>query len=160
MNFWLAGALIPERVAAQGEVYRLLTAMFLHGSLGHIFFNAYAIYFVGRTVEPIFGRVRYLLIFLLGGFNRVGRQPGFGRAPKLVSRLIGGGLRHLCGRGSASLSASRPLPQCSGAAAAYVDSHRHQPDDRFCAWLAHRQLGGISAGCSADSRSPGGLGRA
>lgn len=65
----LAGALIPELVAGQGEVYRLLTAMFLHGSLGHIFFNAYAIYFVGRSVEPIFGRVRYLLIYLLGGLT-------------------------------------------------------------------------------------------
>lgn len=65
----LAGALIPELVAANGEVYRLLTAMFLHGSLGHMFFNAYALYFVGRSIEPIFGRVRYLLIYLLGGLT-------------------------------------------------------------------------------------------
>ena len=68
-EFILRGALIPKRVVAEGEVYRLLTAMFLHGSLGHIFFNVYAIYIVGRNVEPVFGRLRYLLIYLLGGLS-------------------------------------------------------------------------------------------
>lgn len=65
----LAGALIPELVATNREVYRLLTAMFLHGSLGHIFFNAYALLIIGRSVEPIFGRARYLLIYFLGGLT-------------------------------------------------------------------------------------------
>jgi len=69
LEFFLAGALIPRLVAGEGEVYRLLTAMFLHGSLGHIFFNVYAIYIFGKSVEPIFGRVRYLLIYLLGGLT-------------------------------------------------------------------------------------------
>jgi rhomboid protease GluP len=69
LELLLAGALIPELVAGQGEVYRLLTAMFLHGSLGHLFFNAYALYIIGRTVEPIFGRVRYLLVYFLGGLT-------------------------------------------------------------------------------------------
>jgi rhomboid protease GluP len=66
-ELFLRGALIPKLVVAEGEIYRLLTAMFLHGSLGHIFFNVYALYIVGRTVEPIFGRPRFLLIYLLGG---------------------------------------------------------------------------------------------
>lgn len=65
----LAGALIPKLVVAQGEFYRLLSAMFLHGSLGHVFFNVYALFVVGRNVEPIFGRARYLLIYLLGGLT-------------------------------------------------------------------------------------------
>ena len=65
----LQGALIPYNVVAQGEVYRLFTAMFLHGSLGHIFFNVYALYIVGSAAEPIFGRIRFLLIYLLGGLT-------------------------------------------------------------------------------------------
>lgn len=69
LELLLRGALMPELVVAQGEFYRLLTAMFLHGSLGHVFFNVYAIYIVGRNLEPIFGRARYLLIYLLGGLT-------------------------------------------------------------------------------------------
>jgi len=68
-GLFLRGALIAELVVAEGQVYRLLTAMFLHGSLGHIFFNVYALYIIGRTVEPIFGRLRFLLIYLLGGLT-------------------------------------------------------------------------------------------
>ena len=75
----LGGALIPELVAGQGEVYRLLTALFLHGSLGHVFFNVYAIYIVGRNLEPIFGRVRYLLIYFLGGLTGSAASLALGR---------------------------------------------------------------------------------
>ncbi len=65
----LRGALAPEPVVFNGEVYRLFTAMFLHGSLAHILFNTYAIFIVGQMVEPIFGRARFLLIYLLGGLT-------------------------------------------------------------------------------------------
>ncbi len=65
----LRGALISQAIVVDGEFYRLLTAMFLHGSLGHIFFNMYALYVIGGQVEPIFGRVRFLLIYLLGGLS-------------------------------------------------------------------------------------------
>ena len=68
-ELFLRGALIPKLVVAEGEVYRLLTAMFLHGGIGHIFFNMYALYVIGATVEPIFGRARFLLIYVLGGLT-------------------------------------------------------------------------------------------
>ena len=65
----LRGALISQAIVVDGEFYRLLTAMFLHGSPGHIFFNMYALYIIGGQVEPIFGRVRFLLFYLLGGLS-------------------------------------------------------------------------------------------
>lgn len=68
-QLFLRGALLPELVVFNGEVYRLFTAMFLHGSLAHVLFNTYAIFIVGSTVEPIFGRARYLLIYMLGGLT-------------------------------------------------------------------------------------------
>lgn len=68
-ELFLRGALIPQLVVMEGEVYRLFTAMFLHGSLGHVFFNVYALLIVGREMEPIFGRLRFLLIYLLGGLS-------------------------------------------------------------------------------------------
>lgn len=61
------GALYPPAVVEGGEIYRLMTAMFLHGSVGHIFFNMYALYIVGSTLEPVFGRLRFALVYLLGG---------------------------------------------------------------------------------------------
>ena len=73
------GALSPFLVVNHGEYYRLLTAMFLHGSLGHIFFNVYAIYIVGRNLEPIFGRVRFLLIYILGGLTGAAASLALGR---------------------------------------------------------------------------------
>jgi len=75
----LRGALMPELVVVQGEFYRLLTAMFLHASLGHIFFNVYALYIVGRTLEPIFGRARFLLIYFLGGLTGAAASLALGR---------------------------------------------------------------------------------
>lgn len=52
-----------------GEYYRLFTAMFLHGDQWHIFFNAYALYFLGRLVESLFGTARFALIYFLGGLT-------------------------------------------------------------------------------------------
>ncbi len=66
-EFMLHGALFPPLVVYQGQVYRLFTAMFLHGGLAHVLFNMYALYIVGSTVEPIFGRLRFSLIYFLGG---------------------------------------------------------------------------------------------
>lgn len=69
LELLLRGALIPELVVGESQVYRLLTAMFLHGSLGHIFFNVYALFVIGRNVELFFGRLRFLLIYFLGGLT-------------------------------------------------------------------------------------------
>lgn len=68
-ELFLRGALLRQLAVFHGEVYRLFTAMFLHGSLPHALFNAYAIFIVGQTVEPIFGRARFLLIYTLGGLT-------------------------------------------------------------------------------------------
>lgn len=54
-------------VLIQGEYHRLFTGMFLHGSLIHLFFNAYSLYVIGSSVEPVFGSLRFAIICLLGG---------------------------------------------------------------------------------------------
>ena len=59
-------AKVSARVRA-GEVWRLFTASFLHGSLVHIAVNGFALFTIGPTVERLYGRVQFLLIFLLGG---------------------------------------------------------------------------------------------
>jgi membrane associated rhomboid family serine protease len=49
------------------QVYRIFTAMFLHESIVHIGFNMLSLYFVGIITEQIFGRWRFLAIYLLSG---------------------------------------------------------------------------------------------
>jgi len=50
-----------------GEVWRLVSSMFLHAGIVHIFFNMYSLYIVGRQIEDFFGKWKYLVIYLLSG---------------------------------------------------------------------------------------------
>ncbi|MFJ2609500.1 rhomboid family intramembrane serine protease [Streptomyces sp. NPDC091279] len=52
---------------AQGQWYRLLTAMFLHGSYIHILFNMLSLWWIGGPLEAALGRVRYLALYFVSG---------------------------------------------------------------------------------------------
>ena len=45
-----------------------LTAMFMHGSWGHLLGNMLFLAVFGKNVEDAFGRLRYLAFYLAGGF--------------------------------------------------------------------------------------------
>lgn len=62
------GARISEAINA-GQLWRLITPVFLHGSLMHIFFNMYALLSVGTLLERHFGHGRFLLLYFLGAFS-------------------------------------------------------------------------------------------
>jgi rhomboid protease GluP len=61
------GAKDNEQIAVSGEYYRFLTAMFLHGGLLHIAFNAYALYALGPEAERIYGTTRFLALYFIAG---------------------------------------------------------------------------------------------
>ena len=63
----LFGARINEFILA-GELWRLLTPALLHGSPTHIFFNMYALYSFGTSLERYFGRGRFFALYVLGTF--------------------------------------------------------------------------------------------
>jgi rhomboid protease GluP len=52
-----------------GQLWRLLTATFLHGNLVHIFFNGYALYALGPESERIYRVPRFLAIYFLAGLG-------------------------------------------------------------------------------------------
>ncbi|MEU0369408.1 rhomboid family intramembrane serine protease [Streptomyces sp. NPDC006283] len=54
-------------VAAEGEWYRLVTSMFLHEAVWHIFFNMLLLWWLGGPLEQALGRVRYLALYLISG---------------------------------------------------------------------------------------------
>lgn len=58
------GIQLPEKILAGQELRRLITPVFLHGGLGHIFTNMYSLSAVGPDVEKLFGSGRYLATYL------------------------------------------------------------------------------------------------
>ncbi|QFZ75342.1 rhomboid family intramembrane serine protease [Streptomyces fagopyri] len=53
---------------AEGQWYRLLTSMFLHGSYIHILFNMLSLWWIGGPLEAALGRARYLALYFVSGF--------------------------------------------------------------------------------------------
>jgi membrane associated rhomboid family serine protease len=56
---------VSKAGVANGEIYRLLTAGFLHADITHLLFNMLSLYILGQLLEPQFGQVRFVLIFLV-----------------------------------------------------------------------------------------------
>ncbi|MGO4772366.1 rhomboid family intramembrane serine protease [Flavobacterium sp. W22_SRS_FK3] len=54
-------------LVADGQWWRLLTSVFLHGGLMHLISNMFGLYIVGLFVEPIVGKTKYFLIYLSTG---------------------------------------------------------------------------------------------
>lgn len=54
-------------VVGRGETWRLLTPLFLHAGLIHLFFNCYVLMQVGRLIEDEFGAPRSWVIYLTSG---------------------------------------------------------------------------------------------
>ena len=50
-----------------GQVYRLITSMFMHGSIWHLLCNMYSLYVIGCATENYFGKKKFLLIYLVSG---------------------------------------------------------------------------------------------
>jgi membrane associated rhomboid family serine protease len=63
-DFGLFGPLVAEN-----EWYRLVTGGFLHASLFHIGFNMFALFFLGRILEPSIGTPRFLAIYVAALFG-------------------------------------------------------------------------------------------
>lgn len=49
--------------------YQIVTYMFMHGDLSHIFFNMFALYMFGTPVEMAWGPKRFLTFYFVTGFG-------------------------------------------------------------------------------------------
>jgi len=68
-NLVQLGGLVPYLVVNQGEYWRILTAMFLHGSFLHILSNMFALYILGFPLEKIMGKFRFTLLYIISGIG-------------------------------------------------------------------------------------------
>lgn len=52
-----------------GDYYRLFTCAFLHIGVMHLLFNMYALYIVGPQVESFYGKIKFLIIYLVSAIS-------------------------------------------------------------------------------------------
>ena len=96
---------VSKGLVGDGEVWRILTAGFLHADITHLLFNGLSLYFLGTMLEPEMGRVRFGIVFvvsiLAGSLGIIALDPNGGGlgASGGVFGLMGAGLMLMWGRG-------------------------------------------------------------
>jgi len=76
---YLFGAKVPFAIL-QGEIWRLVTANYLHGGLLHLLFNCLALASLGPLVEEAFGTRKFFLIYTACGVCAFAASTLFSRA--------------------------------------------------------------------------------
>lgn len=59
------------------QPWQILTHMFMHGGLMHIFFNMFALWMFGTAVEQIFGSKKFIVFYILSGLGAATLQLAF-----------------------------------------------------------------------------------
>ena len=66
---------LSQEGLARGYVFQFISYQFLHGGLWHLLGNLLAIYFMGKEMERVLGRKRFLVLYfsagVLGGFLQI-----------------------------------------------------------------------------------------
>lgn len=73
--------------------YQIVTHMFMHASLMHIFFNMFALWMFGYTLENVWGGKRFLIYYLITGLGAALMHMGvnFWQAHELKQQLMAAG---------------------------------------------------------------------
>ncbi|MEJ1089615.1 rhomboid family intramembrane serine protease [Microbacterium sp. Mu-80] len=61
--------LYPDLSGAPFEPWRTLTVLLVHGGFIHLGLNMLALWMLGRSLEPMLGRWRFLALYLISGFG-------------------------------------------------------------------------------------------
>ena len=56
-------------MASDFHIYQFVTYMFMHGGFAHLFFNMFALWMFGCTLERVFGPKRYLIYYMVCGLG-------------------------------------------------------------------------------------------
>ena len=63
------GAVYAPLIIEQGQWYRMITSMFLHFGAPHLINNMLVLFVLGQRLEPVTGKMKFLLIYILGGLG-------------------------------------------------------------------------------------------
>ena len=72
MHMLDCGAAYTPMIIEGGEYYRLFTCMFLHFGIQHLLNNMVMLGALGWQLEPVIGKVKYLLIYFISGLGGSG----------------------------------------------------------------------------------------
>ena len=60
--------LVPQ-IFQSGDYWTIVTALFMHDSLWHLFFNMFSLYIFGQMVAPVLGTKRFLALYFTAGIG-------------------------------------------------------------------------------------------
>jgi membrane associated rhomboid family serine protease len=85
--------------------YQLVTYMFMHGGFSHLFFNMFALFMFGRTLEYVWGPKRFLIFYVVAGLGAAFVQELVGavRFYNLVEGVVADKLAIVFEEGAAAL---------------------------------------------------------
>ena len=109
---YLSGVLHGYSVVMKGEVYRLVTSIFLHSDSIHLIMNMLSLYMVGTVVERLFNKFEYLSIYFISAF--------FGSFTSIYVHL-----------GGQAVGASGAIFGLFGALAGFAFVHRNTMREQF-----------------------------
>lgn len=61
------GGISYDAIVKDHQYYRFLTHMFIHADMDHLFGNMMVLFFIGTIVEKKLGRLRYVILYFIGG---------------------------------------------------------------------------------------------
>ncbi len=68
-NLLAFNSVFVDPVHGAFEPWRLLTVLLIHSSILHIGLNMLALWMIGRSLEPLVGRWRFLVLYLIAGLG-------------------------------------------------------------------------------------------
>ena len=144
-QLFAAWALSPGTVA-DGEWWRLFTSGFLHIGPLHIVFNMFALWVIGRDMEALLGRGRFLAVYLLGMLGGAAAVMLLYGPDDYVAGASGAVFGLMGGLVVALVRLRRPLNQVFGLLAVNLALGFFVSG---ISWQAH--LGGLLAGAAATA---------
>tara|TARA_R110002050_G_scaffold110013_2_gene221919 strand:- start:28280 stop:29023 length:744 start_codon:yes stop_codon:yes gene_type:complete len=99
----LLGVYLPQ--SENFRPYQIVTHMFMHGNMGHIFFNMFALWMFGNALENVWGPKRFLIYYFVTGLGAALLHLGFQywEYSSLVGQLTEGQLETVLREGAAIL---------------------------------------------------------
>src|SRR5436190_15572092 len=77
--------LVPAAIIQQGWIWQVFTYMFLHGTIGHIFFNMLALWMFGTELERMWGTPFFLRYYFATGIAAAFSTIVFSMAPTAMT---------------------------------------------------------------------------
>jgi membrane associated rhomboid family serine protease len=97
--FIMKWAFVPSRFLANpiAEIPTLFTSMFMHGGLGHLGGNMLYLWIFGDNVEDRFGKLKYLIFYIVCGMAATFSQLFFSAASQLPNVGASGAIAGILG---------------------------------------------------------------